>query len=133
MQMTQLAIGTLGLVAALQVAVTTILPAPPPIVVNSLAYDAGIVVQDRTINRGGKFSAVWEAEVLSVKTGQPVPGCAGRGDWDYAPGNKVAEIPLAEWVGSAECNLVPGEYQLFARYRAGEWGTTARSDVFTVE
>ena len=133
MHMTNLALGTAGLATALHLAVTAILPAAPPIVVNRLSYDAGVVVQDRTINRIGKFSAVWEAEVISTKTGQAVPGCNGRGDWDYAPGNMVAQIPLAEWVGSSGCQLPPGDYQLFARYRAGEWGTTARSDVFTVE
>jgi hypothetical protein len=127
-----MALGTTFLAGVLHLAVSSVMPAPPPIVVNRLAYDAGIVTQDRSVNRTAKFSAVWEAEVISAKTGQAVPGCMGRGDWDYAPGNKVARMPLAEWVGSASCKLEPGQYQLFARYRAGEWGTTARSDVFEV-
>jgi hypothetical protein len=133
MHMTQLAVGTTALAAALHFTVAAILPAPPPIVINSLSYDAGKVLQDRTVNAGAKFSAVWEARIVSVDSGLVVAGCEGRGDWDYSPGNRVAKIGLAEWVGSTDCTLPPGQYQLFARYRAGSWATDARSDVFRVE
>jgi len=132
MHMTQMVVGTGFLAGVLHLAVVAVVPAPPPIVINLLAYESGDVVQDRTINRPGKFSAVWEAEVISAKTGQAVPGCKGRGDWDYAPGNKQVRMALSEWVGSDDCDLTPGKYQLFARYRAGEWGTTARSETFEV-
>jgi len=107
-------------------------PPPPPIVINALSYDAGLVVQDRTVNWPKIFHASWESRVIDVKSGMIVDGCSGDGKWDYAPGSKVASIPLAEWVGSASCKLEPGQYQLFAKYKTGGWATDARSDVFEV-
>ena len=132
MHMTQMALGTTFLAGVLHLGISAVVPKPPPIVINSLSYEAGMVVQDRTVNTPGKFTAVWEARVVSAITGLPVSGCEGRGDWDYSPGQRAAKMALTEWVGSKDCTLAPGRYQLFARYRSGNWSTDARSDAFEV-
>ena len=132
MHMTQMAIGTTFLAGVLHLAVSAVVPRPPPIVIDRLEYSAGFVEQTRTVTTPGKFTAVWEARVVNTATGMPFPGCEGRGDWDYSPGSKVARLSLQEWVGSETCTLTPGQYQLFARYRSGNWATDARSDVFEV-
>jgi hypothetical protein len=105
---------------------------PPPIEVRSLTYDAGYIVQDRTVSTTGPWSAIWDAQILDVATGKPAPGCDGSGVWSYPPGDLVARVPLAEWVGSA-CTLGPGKYQPVATYRAGEFKTVARGAEFVIE
>lgn len=105
---------------------------PPPIEVHSLTYDRGVIVQERTINTNGPWLAIWDAQIMDVSTGKAVPGCAGSGVWQYPPGDLVARVPLAEWVG-APCKLGPGEYQPIAIFRAGEFKTVARGSEFVIE
>lgn len=126
------AAGMIGL--GLSAVVSMVLPEPtppPPMVINSLSYSDGVVTQDRTVNGDVKLHFGWDAFVVSAITGQPVPGCEGSGSWDYSPGNRVVHIPLAEWVGNANCALLDGgKYQLVARYKGLAWATDGRSEVF---
>lgn len=105
---------------------------PAPIVVNSLEWHDGIVRQDRTVTTSGAYTAVWRAEVRSAKTGAAVKGCSGSDWWPYPAGRLAPSMPLSEWVGGADCHLPEGDYYLWLKLAAGEWSTTARSDVFRV-
>lgn len=134
MHFTQTFAGAALIAGALHLGVSNVLPdppAPPLVVINSLSYSDGVVIQDRAINATDRQWIIWEAAVVSDMTGQPVPGCSGAGFWEYSPGERVARIPLREWVGNANCQLIDGaKYQLFSRYKIGGWGTDARSEVF---
>lgn len=121
-----------GLAVALSMAVSPFIP-QKPIVIHSLTYEDGVVIQDRTITTEGPWSGIWSADIIDVNTGMVVGNCSGAGFWDYAPGRKTPKIPLKEWVGNPLCDLPPGEYQLVAIYKAGEFQTLFRSDVFKVE
>ena len=135
MHFTQMALGGFAVIGAIQFALVepikrAILPPDPPIVVHSLEWRDGVIVQDRTVTSDGKFTAAWQAEIRDVTTGQVVTGCYGSGVWTYAPGRIAPEIPLAEWVGNSDCRLARECYQASATYEAGTFKTTARSPVF---
>lgn len=126
------AVGTAMLALIMQGAWEILGPSLPPIVVHSLTYEEGFIVQDRTVHADGKFTAVWAAVILDKKTGLAVPDCQGTGSWDYQAGHKVIEIPLAEWVGNPQCDLGPGTYIPMARYSAGEFLEIKRGEEFTL-
>ena len=137
MHFTQTIIGGVAVVGMLQFAIVepakrALLPPPPPIVVHEIRVIGDTVIQDRTINGGVKFTAVWSAEIKDAATGKAVPGCSGVGAWTYAPGRSEYRIPLVEWVGNDDCRVGPGTYQALAAYEAGTFRTTARSDIFKV-
>jgi hypothetical protein len=135
MHMTQFFAGTAVLAGVLSLAVGAVVPPPvaPPIVIHSIAYADGEVTQDRTVSSEGSYTAAWTAEVRDFDTGYLVPGCQGSGVWPYPPGHKVVKMSLAEWVGSSQCRLPPGAYQLVATYFAGTFETLSRSERFVVE
>jgi hypothetical protein len=135
MTMTHLAAGVTGIAMAIAAILGAVVPkpaSPPPIVIHSLKYQDGAIIQDRTVSAQGKFTAIWSAQIVDVATGQPVPECYGTGVWGYAPGAQSPAIPIAEWVGNDACRLGPGAYQALASYEAGTFRTTARSDIFRV-
>ena len=129
---TQFTIGTGALVLAMQGIWAVIGPTPPPIIVHSITYDAGMITQDRTITTAGPFKVVWEAAIIDAKTGRIVTGCSGSGAWDYPPGSLSPSFPVAEWVGNDACDLSPGVYVPMATYSAGEFRLVARGDAFEV-
>lgn len=137
MHVTQTIIGGIAVVGAFQLfAINPLLNRinpPQPIVVHSLEWRDGIVVQERTVTTDGPFVAVWSSEIRNANTGEIVPHCYGTGVWPYEPGHRSPQIPLAEWVGNPACQLDPGRYQAIATYEAGRFRETARSPVFTVE
>jgi hypothetical protein len=124
--------GVTFLTMAMQAVWAIVGPATPPIVINELRYEAGYIVQDRTVASEGPFKAVWEAEILNKVTGEVVDNCSGSGFWDYEAGRKAPRIPIAEWVGNPDCRLGPGVYTPIATYSAGEFRTSARGDEFEV-
>lgn len=135
MHFTQIAVAGIAVIGAIQIALVeplkrTVLPPQPPIIVHSLEWRAGVIVQDRTVTSIGKFTAAWDAEIRDVTTGLVVPGCKGSGVWPYDPGRASHNIPLAEWVGNSECRLARECYQAIAKYEAGTFSTSARSPVF---
>ena len=137
MHFTHIALGGAAIIGAIQFAIVeplkrVVLPPGPPIVVHSIEWRDGSIVQDRTVTSDGKFTAAWQAEIRDVATGLPVPGCYGSGVWGYEPGRIAPEIPLAEWVGNSDCRLDIGRYQAIATYEAGTFKATARSPVFTL-
>jgi hypothetical protein len=139
MQFTQMLVGGAAVVGFLQFAVIepvkrAAMPAPDPIVVHSLVLARDTIVQDRTVTTsGGKFEANWTAEIKDAR-GNVVPNCSGSGTWQYAPGRHVVTLSLAEWVGNPDCELPDqGRFQALASYRGGEFGTTARSPIVTIE
>jgi len=104
----------------------------PPIEIHSLEYAGGAIRQDRTVNTSGPYLAAWEAQIINARTGLIVRNCVGEGIWHYGPGRADPEIPIAEWVGNPLCELPPGYYQAQAKYEAGQFKTSARSDVFVI-
>jgi hypothetical protein len=92
MSMSNTVLGSGIILAAMQSAWVMLQPAPPPIMVHALTYDAGYIVQDRTVSAETKFTAIWAAEIVDAKTGATVAGCEGGGSWDYAPGRKAIKM-----------------------------------------
>lgn len=123
--------GTGVLFLAIQTLWSALGPEPPPIVVHSLTYENGYIVQDRTVNSDGKFTALWTAQIQDKATGLSVPGCQGSGTWDYEAGRKTPRIPVAEWVGSPECALPAGTFIPVATYMAGDFKLVQRGQEFT--
>lgn len=118
-------------VAGINGVLKTVLPPIQPIVVHSLEYKDGAILQDRTVTveGGGVFWAQWKAQIVYAKTGETVPGCTGSGSWNYKAGSKAYAIPLAEWVGAASCTpdaLPVGCYRPVA---AWAWGTDQTSHI----
>ena len=137
MHFTHIALGGVAVIGAIQFALVeplkrAVLPPEPPIIVHSLEWRDGAILQDRTVTTDAKFTAAWQAEIRDVATGKAVPGCYGSGVWTYEPGRIAPEIPLAEWVGNSDCRLGGGRYQASATYEAGTFKSTARSPVFTL-
>lgn len=120
----QTVVGTIALALIGGVAVNLVLPGPQPIVVHSLTYSDGVVHQERTITtEQPAFFAAWTAQIVDAATGLPVPHCNGSGSWPYPAGYRVADIPLAEWVGNPLCT--PESLDPTKQYRpvaAWYWG-----------
>lgn len=103
----------------------------PPIEIHSLTYDAGYIIQERTVNNSGdRLPALYEAAIINKRTGLPV--CEGSGAWRYSDGHAVIRIPVSEWVGGSACDLSPGEYQPMATYETRGFSVTVRGDSFEV-
>lgn len=138
MSMSQLAIGVTAAVGLATLALQTVLPDPAPIEVQSLVYDQGQVLQERTIyTKQDAFPIAWTATVENAETGDSVRWCEGSGANGYPPGHRVVEFRnLAEWTGRAECtvdSLPPGTYSLRATWRWGENNSVSKkSNVFEV-
>jgi len=134
MSVGQLFIGAGIVGVALNVALNAVLPSAEGVIIHSLTYDAGYVLQDRTVMAESDFYANWAASVVDLETGAIVYPCEGSGAFGYQPGRKVAKLTLAEWVGNDACTedvLVSGhEYELRAVWN---WGgdTVAASGGFT--
>ena len=135
---TQTVFGVCILAAIGTVTVKSVLSpfAPRPLTVHSLTYEAGIVLQDRTIvTDGTSFAMTYTASVVDADTGRTVPWCHGSDSWNYSPGHKVAEIPLAEWVNNPACtpeSLPVGTYFLRGGWQWGAEQVAADSAVFEV-
>lgn len=101
----QTATGAAIVLSVIQFTVVPLLPSQPPIVVHSLDYAAGAMVQDRTITvQGDKFPARWNAALYDADTDTPIPKCVGAGFWNYAAGHGSYHIPIDQWVGrEGEC------------------------------
>lgn len=131
MSATHTVLGSGILLATLQAVWMAIGPAPPPITVHSLTYDAGYIIQDRTVSWSA-WVAEWKAEIVEDRTGAAVPNCAGGGFWTYPGGRVVPRISLTEWVGNDACVLPTGRYFPRATYWDGEFRAVVRGDVFEV-
>jgi hypothetical protein len=130
MSMTQTLIGG-GVIAALaQVIWVSLAPAPPPIVVHDLRYDAGFIVQDRTVE-GPAVVAQWRADILNLD-GSAVKNCHGEGFWRYAGGRAQPRFTVQEWVGNPLCDLPPGRYIPRAIYSNGSFELVKRGEIFEV-
>lgn len=130
----QLAIGVTFLAALGTAGVRAVLPAPEGITVHNLAYDNGMVTQDRTVSGShDAFMAFWSANVTDVNTGLVVPGCEGDGSFAYPVGRAEPAMTLERWVGSTECKLTAGTYELRGAWSWGDRQTVAKSLPFTVE
>ena len=105
-------------------------PAPPSIQVHSLRYDAGDIIQERTVAMPAVV-AEWRAEIVS-KSGAVVPYCQGQGFWRYSGGTSSPRFSVQEWVGNPLCDLDPGFYYPRATYGNGSFEVVARGDVFEV-
>lgn len=130
-----LSLGVAFVSGALSVVVGAILPELQPIEVHALTYSDGIIHQERTITADGDiFFASWKAQILDADTMGVV--CEGQGTWNYPVGYKVADIPLAEWVGQDSCtpdSLPAGEYIPRAVWFWGSDQSTQTGEVFVIE
>lgn len=137
MSMFNTVIGGAGLVVAATVALQSMLPGPPPFVVNSLNYEAGVVTQDRTITTSAPaFYAAWAATVENADTGESLHWCEGNGANAYPPGRRAVEFSLQDWTGNPLCtfaSLPSGRYALRASWAWGGQSTAAKSPIFTVD
>lgn len=133
MSATQTVIGGGIFVTVASALIQLVAPDPAPIVLNSISYESGYVMQDRTVTTSEPFWASWAAQVINADTGEKVVGCFGEGSFAYEPGNKAARLPLQEWVGSDECSLSSGSYYLAAAWYWGDSQLGAKSDVFEVK
>ena len=133
MSATQTVIGGGILVAVASTLIQLVAPDHAPIVLNSISYESGYVMQDRTVTTSEPFWASWAAQVINADTGEKVDGCFGEGSFAYAAGNKVVRLSLQEWVGSDDCSLSIGSYYLAAAWYWGDSQLGAKSDVFEVK
>ena len=132
MSATQTILGGVMLFTVATALIRSFAPEPLPMQVNSITYESGYVIQDRTNVTADPFYASWAAQVIDESTGEKVSNCYGEGSFAYAPGNKVVRLSLAEWVGSPDCVLAPGRYHLAAAWYWGGNQVGAESDVFEV-
>ena len=130
MSLFQTTLGAGIVFAAAQGLYMAIGPAPAPIQVHSLTYDAGYIVQDRTVAQPAVV-AQWQADILT-QHGNPVPNCHGEGFWRYAGGRSAPRFTLQEWVGNPNCQLLPGQYFPRAIYSNGEFEVVKRGEIFEV-
>lgn len=135
----------IGLAAAIGIGAATDVIAPRQIDVVGLEYIEtcqwggltyhGCIAQERHVappDRAETFSALWQAQVISVATDTPVQWCTGRGGDDYQAGHAVIVMPLQVWTGQHACragSLPPGEYYTRGTWR---WGTHSETHVGTV-
>ena len=130
MSVTQTMVGGAGLAAIMQAAWLAFAPAPPPIQVHSLRYEAGYIIQERTVARPAVV-AEWHAEIVT-RNGSVVPTCQGTGFWRYAGGTSSPRFSVQEWVNNPLCDLEPGFYFPRATYSNGSFEVVARGDMFEV-
>lgn len=136
MTASHLVTGFAVLAGVMHLGLNAILPALPPMVVNDLRWQAGKIIQDRTIRaEGGAFYAGWAAGVVNADTGLSVRWCEGSGAFAYEPGRKVIEFALQEWTGRAECtaeSLPPGRYFPRAVWSWGIHQTAKDGPIFEI-
>ncbi len=121
-------------VVAMRAALSLFLPPLEGVHINALEYADGMVTQDRTVTGDGDvFFAFWAAYVANIETGEAVPGCEGNGAFAYPVGRDNPTMTLQRWVGSDECVLTAGSYELRGAWHWGDRQTVAKSAVFTVE
>lgn len=136
MSLVQTGIGIAGAVLALNFAVSAILPEPVRIQVQALAYDNGVITQERTVRTENQaFYAQWAATVENADTGESVRWCEGSGANAYAAGHKVVTFTLPDWTGRKECtpeSLPPGRYVLSATWHWGVRDAAMKSEPFEV-
>jgi hypothetical protein len=135
MSFTHTLVGVVALSAIGTLAANLVLPPPPLIVINSLQYDNGMITQDRTVNSDAEVVFMeWRAEIVDVRSGEPVPECQGQGTWNYASGRKVARMTLARWTGNDDCAASaltsPEGYFPRATYTWGENQVVGKGAVF---
>ena len=130
MSVTQAVVGGGFLAAMAQVLWIAVGPALAPIQVHSLRYEAGDIIQERTVAMPAVV-AEWRAEIVS-KSGAVVPYCQGQGFWRYSGGTSSPRFSVQEWVGNPLCDLDPGFYYPRATYGNGSFEVVARGDVFEV-
>ncbi len=130
----QTILGGAAIVAAATFAIQSVAPTQDGIAVHQIAYEDGMVTQDRTVNgTHDVFMAFWAANVTDVNTGLVVPGCEGDGSFAYPVGRSNPTMTLQRWVGSDECVLTSGTYELRGAWSWGDRQTVAKSAPFTVE
>jgi hypothetical protein len=130
----QLAIGVTFLAALGTAGIRAVLPTPDGITVHQIAYENGMVTQDRSVTgKDDVFFAFWAANVTDATTGEIVPGCEGDGSFAYPVGRATPTMTLQRWVGSENCVLTPGTYELRGAWSWGDRQTVAKSAPFTVE
>ncbi len=130
----QTILGGAAMVAAATFAIQSIAPSTVGVHINALEYADGMVTQDRTVTGDGDvFFAFWAANVTDLSTGEVVPGCEGDGSFAYPVGRDKPTMTLQRWVGSEECTLTAGSYELRGAWLWGDRQTVAKSAVFTVE
>ena len=136
MSVSQAMAGFAVAVAVGHIAVQAVLPAPAPIIIHGITYDAGMVLQDRTVQTDeAAFFAGWAATVVNAATGESLRWCEGSGAFPYKPGRMVIEFTLPEWTGRAECtpeSLPPGEYYLRGVWSWGDRQASRESASFEV-
>jgi hypothetical protein len=130
MSMTHTVVGGGVLAALAQVLWLSVGPSPAPIQVHSLRYEAGDIIQERTVAMPAVV-AEWRAEIVA-KSGAVVPNCQGGGFWRYSGGTSSPRFSVQEWVGNPLCDLTPGFYYPRATYSNGSFEVVARGDVFEV-
>jgi hypothetical protein len=130
MSVTQAVVGGGFLAAVAQVLWIAVGTSPAPIQVHSLRYEAGDIIQERTVAMPAVV-AEWRAEIVS-KSGTVVPYCQGQGFWRYSGGTSSPRFSVQEWVGNPLCDLEPGFYYPRATYGNGSFEVVARGDVFEV-
>lgn len=128
-------VGVVALSAIGTMAANLVLPPVPLIVINSLNYENGMITQDRTINTDADVAFMeWRAEIVDVKTGEPVPECQGQGTWNYTAGRKAIPMTLARWTGNDNCTASvltsPEGYYPRATYTWGENQVVGKDEVF---
>ena len=137
MTFTQMLPGLAIVGVSLHLALQAILPSPPPpapIVVHSLGFENGRVVQSRTVTPPDGRPAIpmtWVAEIMDPETGLDVPGCHGSGGNVYQAGTADATYSLTDWTGNPDCTLAalePGKaYVLQAAWFSGTETVMAQS------
>lgn len=130
MSATQAIVGGGFLAAMAQVVWLAVGPAPAPIHVHSLRYDAGDIIQERTVAMPAVV-AEWRAEIVT-RNGKVVPACQGQGFWRYSGGTSSPRFSVQEWVGNPLCDLTPGLYFPRATYSNGAFEVVARGELFEV-
>jgi len=134
MSIGQMIIGAGVVGVAMNALLGAVLPSGEGVIVHSLTYDAGYVLQDRTVMAESNFNMQWTAKVVDVATGDVVYPCEGFGVFDYPPGRKVARIPIAEWVGNDACTVDVFQHgRAYELQASWDWGseTVAASGGFT--
>jgi len=133
---TQTLVGGVVAFGATMALLQSVLPAPQNIVVHSITFDRGHVIQDRTVNsESDHFWATWSASVIGPD-GNALEWCIGSGAWPYQSGRKQFPMSLEKWTGADACTLeslprnVP--LKLLATWKWGDEDVTAESATFEV-
>lgn len=139
MSTSQFAVGFVAVLGLGQLALTSVLPDPQPIVVHSLTYDAGMIIQDRTVTAEDQFfPAQWRAYIFDASTDKPIEECSGSGFWPYEAGRQSIPMSLQRWTGNTACTVdflrsYGGEFYPVASWHWGNDFEKATGATFVVE